>query len=209
MSEVLATNNLQFAYNKEVSFKFPDLLVQQGEQWLILGHSGCGKSTLLHLLAGLRKPASGEIRYKGESARSIRNMDRYRGQHIGIVFQEPHFVKTLSIRQNLALASWCPGLPSSAARIAELSEALQISHRIDALPSKLSQGEKQRASIARALVNKPQIVLADEPTSALDDDNCARVSGLLQEVTAKSEACLVVVTHDSRLKTQIENQLQL
>ncbi|MFT7588763.1 MAG: ABC-type lipoprotein export system ATPase subunit [Limisphaerales bacterium] len=210
MSEViLSTKGLAYSYSSATKFQFPDINLEKGAQMLIIGPSGCGKTTMLHLLAGLRSLQDGEVLYQGKSSTSIGNMDSFRGKHIGIVFQQPHFVKSISVRKNLQLAAWCSGLQVTNDKINTLAKRLKFDHRLEHKTHKLSQGEKQRVSIARALINNPVLLLADEPTSALDDDNCTRVVELLNSVAEESGASLVIVTHDARVKSLISNQVAL
>lgn len=191
--------------------RFPDIRCGTGEHWLLLGQSGCGKTTLLHLLGGLLTPRQGEITL-GETHLNIlpaSQLDQFRGKKIGIIFQNPHFVRALTVGENMALAMQLAGVPVDKNRIAHLLERLAIGHKINAKTGQLSQGERQRAAIARALVNRPALILADEPTSALDDANTAEVVRLLEDTASEVNATLLVVTHDGRLKEKFNNQIQL
>lgn len=208
---MLQTKNLQFAYNRALSFSFPDLGCNAGESLLITGRSGCGKTTLLHLLAGILHPASGEIKIGNTllSSLSGSGADRFRGESIGLVYQRPHFIASLTVMDNLRLPAYFGHKPVVGAAIESLAEQLGIGHVLRQLPDRLSVGEQQRASIARALVNRPGLILADEPTSALDDENCASVIELLTRQAAEHNAALVIVTHDGRLKSVVKNQVEL
>ncbi|MFM7154745.1 MAG: ABC transporter ATP-binding protein [Bacteroidota bacterium] len=208
---MIQTKNLQFAYNKDRSFSFPDLGCSAGESLLITGRSGCGKTTLLHLLAGILHPADGEIKI-GETLLSSlgdADADRFRGACIGLVYQRPHFIASLTVMDNLRLPAYFGHKPVTEDAVQELAEHLGIRHTLRQLPDRLSVGEQQRASIARALVNRPELILADEPTSALDDENCASVFELLTRQAAEHNAALVIVTHDGRLKSAVKNQVEL
>jgi putative ABC transport system ATP-binding protein len=170
---------------------------------LLLGQSGTGKTTLLHLLCGMLKAQAGTLNVAGQDLRaaSDRELDNWRGQALGVVFQRAHFVQSLTIQENLALPHQLTQgrVPSEVlTRMGSMLDRLGIAHRAEARPHELSVGEQQRASIARALLHKPQVVFADEPTSALDDHNAAAVMDILDREAA--EATLVVVTHDQRLK---------
>ena len=136
-------------------------------------------------------------------------LDRYRGQSIGLVFQQSHLIGSLTVAQNLRLAQYLAGLPQRTDVIDETLASLQLIPRRDALPPTLSQGEAQRTAIARALLNRPQVILADEPTSSLDDDNCYRVLRLLREQAKRYQATLVIATHDQRLKQEMPQHLTL
>lgn len=208
---MLQTESLTFAYNRDNQFQFPDVDCAKGSQWLLLGESGSGKTTLLHLLGGLRKPKAGRIIINDQDITRLTGaaLDHFRGQHIGIIFQQSHFVKALTIKENLELARTLAGLPSDAMRIQQILDRLNIGNKGDVRPTQLSVGEQQRASIARALVNGPDIILADEPTSALDDTNCAEVLKLLRDQAAQDQATLLIVTHDNRLKSAFKHQIHL
>ncbi|WP_448518566.1 ABC transporter ATP-binding protein [Rhodoflexus sp.] len=177
--------------------------VEQGEASLLIGGSGSGKTTLLHMLAGLRQPSSGTIRIAGTdlSKLSKAEADRFRGRSIGLIFQQPHLLPSLTLTQNLAAAQYFADLPADRKRIVEVIAELNLSHRADAFPHQLSQGEQQRAAIARAMLNQPKVILADEPTASLDDDNCRAVADLLRSQAARYNATLIIATHDGRLKS--------
>jgi putative ABC transport system ATP-binding protein len=208
---LLKTKNLRFAYSKEVNFDFPDIECDGAKSCLILGKSGVGKTTLLHLLAGLIKPSEGEIFIDQQNLNQLdqKNIDKFRGQNIGIVFQKPHFIASISILENLLLTQSLAGRPKNKKEIISILEGLEISHRATAKPNALSQGELQRASVARAVLNKPRVILADEPTSALDDESCEQVVALLEKTAADLGAALLIVTHDGRLKNIVDHQIIL
>ena len=208
---MLQTNNLTFSYTGAATLTFPDITCAKGEHWLLLGQSGSGKTTLLHLLGGLLSPTAGKVQV-GETVLknlSTAQLDKFRGKHIGIIFQKAHFVRALTVAENLKLAQQLAGVPIDTARIKELLDRLNVGHKLHAKTNALSQGEQQRVAIARALVNQPTIILADEPTSALDDTNCEEVIQLLEEQAATVGATLLVVTHDGRLKERFEKQIVL
>ena len=190
---------------------FPDWQVAPGAHCLLLGNSGSGKTTLLHLLAGFLKPTTGRVVVGDQnlSTLSEAQLDRYRGRSIGLVFQRPHLIASLTVTQNLQLAQYLAGLPSQPDLIAETLATLQLTHRSHARPATLSQGEAQRAALARALLNRPRVILADEPTSSLDDDNCNRVLDLLRQQAERYEATLIIATHDQRLKQLMPEQQTL
>lgn len=208
---MLATKNLKYTYNDDVALSFPDIECQKGERWLLLGQSGSGKTTLLHLLGGLRTAKDGDVIVNGTSLKSLTQeaLDQFRGQHIGIIFQKAHFIKALTVEENLALAQSLADKPVDRNRIKALLDRLNVSHKLKSKPDQLSIGEQQRVAIARALVNKPAVILADEPTSALDDVNCDEVVQLLEQQAAEENATLLIVTHDGRLKEKFEHQIIL
>jgi putative ABC transport system ATP-binding protein len=208
---MLTTRSLQFSYGNGQTFQFPDIHCTAGETLLITGSSGKGKTTLLHLLAGILRPAAGEILIDGTDIVSLkeRRLDEFRGKNIGIVFQQSHFVQSLNVLDNILLASYLPGHAVNIQRAGSLLQALNLAEKIHKKPAALSQGQQQRVSIARALVNHQKLILADEPTSSLDDEHCNIVAAMLKEQAALAHAALVVVTHDQRLKSLFENIISL
>ena len=208
---MLKTSKLQFSYDKQNQFSFPDFECQQGESWLLLGNSGSGKTTLLHLLAGMLRPTAGTVEVNGTTINKLSagKLDTFRGNHIGMVFQKPHFIQSLTVGENIGLAQKLAGKSFDKKPIQELLDRLNIGAKFNKKPNKLSQGEQQRASIARAIINQPALILADEPTSALDDTNTNQVTQLLEEQAAAVNAALLIVTHDNRLKNHISRQISI
>ena len=207
---MIKTESLKFSYDGEKYFDFPDINLDSSENLLIIGNSGIGKTTLLHLLAGILKPESGSINISGTdiSKFSDTELDKFRGDNIGIVFQKPHFISSLTINENLKLAQYLsPSKTSGDAK--KILESLNIKDKYQQKPNQLSEGEKQRASIALALINSPSLILADEPTSSLDDFNCNNVIKLLKKQAKDHKAQLIVITHDARLKKHFKNNLNL
>ncbi len=208
---MIQVSNLKHTYNRDTSIIFPDFELGKGEKMLLLGQSGCGKTTLLHILGGLMRSQEGEVSIGGTSLKSLGSseMDKFRGRHIGIVFQKPHFVKSLTVMENLMLTQKLAGIKIDKSAIWKLLDQLNIGHKAESKTNNLSQGEQQRVAIARALVNEPDIILADEPTSALDDKNTYEVIALLEEQASEKNATLIIVTHDNRLKERFQNRIEL
>ena len=206
---MLGTKNLRFKYDNNLELNFPDIKTSK-ENLLILGASGVGKTTFLHLLSGLLKPINGEIDLLGTKISQLKmsEMDRFRGKNIGIVFQKPHFINSLTVKENLQLAQYI-SKKSDKNRIQSLLESLGIEDKANKKTQNLSQGEKQRVSIALAIVNSPKLILADEPTSSLDDLNCDKVINILKNQASKYKAKLIIITHDYRLKKHFKNTLSL
>lgn len=208
---MIRTSSLTFAYPGQSPVFFPDVSCERNEHALILGPSGTGKTTLLHLLGGILSPASGEITIGGTALHTLRghNLDSFRGRHIGIIFQKPHFIRSLTAIENLLLAQSLSGNKSDKSRALSLMDRLAIARNAYKKTTAMSIGEQQRLAIARALINNPAVILADEPSSALDDQNCRQMIDLLLEVATESNANLIVVTHDSRIKNSIDKKIYL
>lgn len=190
---------------------FPDLRIEPGKHTLIIGSSGSGKTTLLHLLAGLRRPASGSVTLLGKDlhAMDTSELDNFRGQHIGMVFQVPHFIRSISVLENLTIAQSLAGYSPNAAKCTEMLKRLNLGDKVHEKTHQLSVGEQQRVAIIRAIINQPDIILADEPTSALDDENTRVVIELLRQQADAVDATLIVVTHDQRLKDTFSETVRL
>lgn len=208
---MISLQNLSYHYGPAKRIAFPDWEVAQGKHCLILGGSGSGKTTLLHILAGLRKQTDGTVKVAGESLAALKGhrMDVFRGKNIGLIFQQPHLLGALTVQDNLLLAQYMAELPQDKQRIAQVLEALHLADRQQARVYELSQGEAQRIAIARAMLNKPKVVLADEPTASLDDENSNKVLDILEEQAALHNATLIIATHDKRVKDRISHQLKL
>ncbi|MDX1498131.1 MAG: ABC transporter ATP-binding protein [Salinisphaeraceae bacterium] len=210
-SITLAINGLAHAFSQRRVLELEHLEVEAGAQYLITGPSGCGKTTLLHAVAGLLQPSAGSVVVNGQDLTTMTESarDRFRGLHIGIVFQRLHLLQALTVKQNLLLAQYLGRRPQQVDEVEALLEGLGLAGRMDDHPSNLSLGEAQRVAIARALVNKPSLILADEPTSSLDDHNAETVIALLKSQAQKVGAALLVVTHDARLGPHFSHELQL
>jgi putative ABC transport system ATP-binding protein len=207
---MIRVKGISHSYGGGQEIRFPDFEVAKGGKMLLLGQSGSGKTTLLHLLGGLLQVQKGELAIGGQHFGQGKPMgDKFRGRHIGIVFQKPHFVRSLNVLENLLLSQQLAGLKADKSEAMELLESLNISHKARSHTRRLSQGEQQRVAIARALINRPDVILADEPTSALDDGNTQEVIALLEQQAAKREATLIIVTHDNRLKERFQNRIEL
>ncbi|RZP06331.1 MAG: ATP-binding cassette domain-containing protein [Flavobacteriales bacterium] len=207
---MLKTKEVEFNYDNQMFFKFQNIDLNSHENLLIIGDSGVGKTTLMHLLAGLLKSNSGSIKLfdKELNQMSSYQLDSFRKNNIGIVFQRPHFVNSLTVKENLQLAQYIANKNDNT-RIESILKNLNIFDKSNKKTNQLSQGEKQRVSIALAIVNSPKLILADEPTSSLDDNNCSKVIKLLKKQATDFGAQLIVITHDSRLKKHFKKSIEL
>ncbi len=208
---MLSFSALRLGYAGRAVLELGDFALPAGGQCLIAGPSGCGKTTLLYALAGLSPVMAGSVSVNGtvitalnESAR-----DAFRGRHIGIVYQGIHLIKSLSVLQNVMLASYAAGLAAQETRARALLSRLGLSEKLHAMPDTLSQGQAQRVAIARAALHSPALLLADEPTSSLDDASCAGVIALLKEVALEANSTLVIATHDARVKEHFADVVTL
>ncbi|MCK0160002.1 ABC transporter ATP-binding protein [Allomuricauda sp. F6463D] len=209
---MVRTENLTFQYtNEDTVFKFPDISLGDNQNLLVLGKSGIGKTTLLHLLAGLLSPMDGVIEIEDEPIHNLssKQLDRFRGQHIGLIFQNNHAVQSLNVVENLETRLFFAQRKISNTMITDLLEDLDIAECKRKKTRELSEGQRQRLGIAMAIVHKPKVILADEPTSSLDDDNCNKVIQLLIAQAKANNANLIVITHDQRIKPLFTHKLEL
>lgn len=207
----MITKKLSYSYSDGTTLTFPDWEVAPGGHALILGPSGCGKTTLLHLLSGLLRPLAGSISIGDTelSALSPSALDRFRGGHMGFVFQKPHLISSLTVKENIQLASYLGKKRTADAEIRRVLDDLQIAGLAHRKIHQISQGQAQRVAIARAVINRPEVLFGDEPTASLDDESCHAVINLLKHQAELCNAMLIIATHDQRVKNEFPNQLTL
>ncbi|MCK8521250.1 ATP-binding cassette domain-containing protein [Aquimarina sp. D1M17] len=210
---MIQTSALQFAYDSSGidAFSFPDIDLPPKENLLILGPSGVGKTTFLHLLAGLIPPKTGDVFIADNCLNRLtrKQLDRFRGQHIGLIFQNTHFIRSLTLLENLILRERISVKKNDRYRREELLMHLGLSNLLNKKVYHLSEGQRQRLSIALGVVHKPKVILADEPTSNLDDANCEKVISLLKKEAEICKSNLVIITHDQRVKSHFKNHINL
>ena len=185
--------------------------VAGGEFVTIVGPSGSGKTTLLHLLAGLDRADGGRIIVAGTDVAHHRRLTRYRRDVIGLVFQLHNLIPRLTAAQNVALAMFGTNLGhrERARRADELLKLVGLENRTDSTPPNMSGGERQRVAVARALANRPKLLLADEPTGSLDDDSAKVVLDVFDRLREESGLTMVAVSHDVRLNVRADRLLRL
>lgn len=187
------------------ALKAVDMEVAPGEVVGLIGPSGSGKSTLLKCLGAVIEPTAGRMTLGEEviydETWKISDLRALRRDKIGFVFQAPYLIPFLDVTDNVALLPMLAGHPNgeSRRRALELLEALDVAHRAKAMPAQLSGGEQQRVSIARALVNRPPVILADEPTAPLDSERALAVIRILNQMARQYETAIIVVTHDEKI----------
>ena len=200
---MLRANDIQKSYGNVQVLRGVDIEIQAGELISIVGASGAGKSTLLHILGTLDQPDGGAIYFKGDRIDqwSPKKMAAFRNRHLGFIFQFHHLLPEFSALENVCIPAWIGGEKKSAAekRGAGLLEELGLSHRINHKPSQLSGGEQQRVAVARALINKPDLILADEPTGNLDSQNAREMQRLFLELRDRYNQTFLIVTHNEEL----------
>ena len=191
---MIKVTNLTHYYNKDLALENINLEIKSGEFIAIIGESGSGKSTLLSILSTLLKPTSGDIVYEGINYKDIKNIDVFRKNNIGFIFQFHYLINYLSVKENINLANE----KASKEEIFDLLKLLGIENLIDKYPNEISGGQRQRVAIARALINNPKIIFADEPTGNLDSKNSLNVFELFKTFANKGTT-IIVATHDKNL----------
>ena len=188
-----------------------DLVVRQGERVAVLGASGAGKSTLLHILGALERPTSGTLLYRGSPVFDLgeEGLARFRNREIGFVFQFHHLLPEFNALENVMMPALIQGVPRTEARerAREMLTEVGLEHRVEHRPGELSGGEQQRVAVARALINRPAVLLADEPSGNLDSQNKRELHELLLRIHEEKEQTIIIVTHDKELSAIAHRQL--
>jgi len=190
-----------------------DVSIGQGEVVTIVGPSGAGKTTLLQIVGTLDLPDEGEVRYDGQNVLQLRGnqLARFRNRNIGFVFQFHQLLPEFTTVENVALPAMIGGdrRADAMAHARQLLDRMGLSDRLDHKPAQLSGGERQRVAVARALINKPQVVLADEPSGSLDSTNKQELHRLFFELRDELKQTFVIVTHDESLAQQSDRVLHM
>jgi lipoprotein-releasing system ATP-binding protein len=222
-SEILAAHFVRKSYRKG-PYSVPvlqgvELAVHQGEFVSIVGPSGCGKTTLLHLLATLDRPDAGEICFEGNRIDNLPTAGRdiLRNRYFGMVFQFYHLLPELTVLENVLMPSmigqgifgYLANRSANRARACEMLEMVSLAHRIKHKPRELSGGEMQRTAIARALVSRPQVLLADEPTGNLDVHTGEEIMEILRRLNREQNLTIVMVTHDTQIAAEADRTITL
>ncbi|MBI1914910.1 MAG: ABC transporter ATP-binding protein [Planctomycetes bacterium] len=220
---MLTAINLHKTYRKDAILtpvlRGLDLEVLPGEFLSIVGMSGSGKSTLLHLLGTLDRPDEGEVRFDGKRIDDLRadKRDRLRNETFGFIFQFYHLLPELTALENVlmpqmishSVLGWLGRRRALRRRAEELMERVGLSHRLHHRPRELSGGEMQRAAIARALINRPRVLLADEPTGNLDEDTGREIVSLLHDLNRQDGLTIVMVTHNREIAAGTDRVVRL
>lgn len=215
MIELIRTQNLTKTYGSgETIVRALDdvtLTIHAGEFVAIMGPSGCGKSTLLNMLGALDQPTTGEVWVAGENLAHLKNVDKFRAQTIGFIFQLHNLLPTLTALENVEvpMIGQVSNAKERATRAKHLLTLVGLGDRTHHLPSQLSGGQRQRVAIARSLANQPKLLLADEPTGALDSQSGAEIMALLAELNQTQGTTIAVVTHDRQVAQSTQRILRM
>jgi ABC-type lipoprotein export system ATPase subunit len=186
-----------------------DVRIAPGEFVTVMGPSGSGKSTLLNMIGALDRPTEGAVFVEGQDLQQVRDLDTFRARKVGFIFQLHNLIPTLTAHENVEVPMMGQpiGRVERKKRSQELLEMVGLGHRLDHLPNQLSGGQRQRVAVARALANKPAIVLADEPTGDLDTESGAEVIDLMKHLNEDLNTTFIVVTHDPAVSRETERVL--
>ena len=198
---MLICENLSFSIDGHKLFSNINLNIENQKDLLITGPSGVGKTTLLSILCGLQKPTAGKVLYDDINLYNLveNKIDYFRGDKLGIVFQNFNLINAFTIKQNLELANTTQG--SEEKKLYDLLQRVGLADKSHIKVSKLSVGEKQRLSVARAFIGNPKWIFCDEPTSSLDDNNTEIISQFIKDESTRCKASLILITHDKRVQS--------
>lgn len=210
---MLTGKNIHKRYGLVEVLKGVDIEIGKAEIVSIVGPSGSGKSTLLHILSTLDRADQGEVMMNNTKVSALqgKKLAAFRNRNIGFVFQFHHLLPEFSALENVCIPGWLAGTRKKEVeeRAKQLLQMLGLSHRIENKPNQLSGGEQQRVAVARALINKPEIVFADEPTGNLDSANAKELHQLFFDLRSQFQQTFLIVTHNEELATQSDRVLHM
>ena len=198
---MIKVKNLMHYYNNDKALENINLEINKGEFICLVGESGSGKSTLLSIISTLLKPKKGELFFENLNYKNIKDIDDFRKTNIGFIFQFHYLINYLTVKENIKLANE----KATENEIHNLLKILRIDNLSNKYPNEISGGQRQRVSIARALINKPKVIIADEPTGNLDSKNSLNVFEIFKKLS-KEQITIIVATHDKNL-AQIANKI--
>ena len=201
---ILKASNISHDYNGDIALKNINLEIKKGDFICLIGESGSGKTTLLSILSTLLKPKSGELFFENEEYSKIKNIDNFRKHSIGFVFQFHHLINYLTLNENVQLAND----KAHTKKLDEIFSLLDIENIKSKYPTEVSGGQRQRAAIARALINEPKVIFADEPTGNLDSKNAQKVFELFKNLSKKGTT-IVVATHNKELAQMADKIIEV
>ncbi|MCT7498104.1 ABC transporter ATP-binding protein [Aliarcobacter cryaerophilus] len=191
---MIKVKNLTHYYNNDKALKNINLEINKGEFICLVGESGSGKSTLLSIISTLLKPTKGELFFENLNYKNIKDIDDFRKTNIGFIFQFHYLINYLTVKENIKLANE----KATENEIHNLLKILRIDNLSNKYPNEISGGQRQRVSIARALINKPKVIIADEPTGNLDSKNSLNVFEIFKKLS-QEQVTIIVATHDKNL----------
>ena len=191
---MITARTISHRYNNDLALKKTSLHIAKGEFVAFTGESGSGKSTLLSILSTLLTPTEGDVFFLGKKVQEIHDIDTFRKENIGFIFQFHYLIDYLNVKENLKIAD----SSISDARVQTLTQKLGIEQLLEKYPNELSGGQRQRVAIVRALINKPKVVFADEPTGNLDSKNARIVFELFKQLSEEGTT-IIVTTHNKQL----------
>ena len=210
---MLSAKNIDKHYGKLHVLKSVDINIGKAEIVSIVGSSGAGKSTFLHILGTLDKPDKGEVMLQNQRIDKLsgKELSKFRNQHIGFIFQFHHLLPEFTALENVCIPGWIAGSKKkeTEARAIELLTTLGLKDRLENKPGQLSGGEQQRVAVARALINKPSIIMADEPTGNLDSTNAKELHQLFIDLRNKYQQTFLIVTHNEELAAMSDRILHM
>ena len=201
---MIKAQNISHNYGNDMALQNINFEIKKGEFLAIIGESGSGKSTLLSILSTLLKPSSGDVYFEGTNFKDIKNIDTFRQKNIGFIFQFHYLINYLTIKENIQIAKE----NVTEKDIEELLEILGIKNIINKYPNEISGGQRQRAAIARALINKPKVIFADEPTGNLDSRNSQNIFEVLKKLSNEGTT-IIVATHDMNLASKADKTIEV